>query len=490
MENKLVEERIKKLEELKKLGIDPYPQIFNKTHNAIEILEKFKDLAKEEKTDFKVSMAGRIMTKRDMGKAAFAHIQDVSGKIQIYVREDEITEKKYEIFKKLDLGDIIGIEGIVFRTKMGEISIKVKDLKLLTKSIQVLPEKFHGLKDTEIRYRQRYTDLIVNPEVREIFMKRARTIKMIKEYLDKKEFLEVETPLLQKTYGGASAKPFITHLNALNMEVFLSISPELYLKRLVVGGFERVYTICKNFRNEDIDTNHNPEFTMLEFYYAYANYEKLMEMTEELVPQLVKEINGSYEIKQNNQTLNFKPPFKRIKFKDLILKETGIDIDKTKDFEDLKKEIIKKKLPNVNVKDAKSYSSLMDELYKRVCRPNLIQPTFLTHYPVEMIALAKRNEKDPTKINSFQLLVNGAEIVKAYDELNDPIDQRNRMEEQQKLLKKGDKEAMPLDEDFLNALEMGMPPTAGYGMGIDRLMMLLTNQDSIKEVILFPFMKD
>ncbi len=489
-ENQLIKQRIQKLNNLKQNGINPYPYSFDQKDHAIDILNKFKKLKNDKKTKINVSIAGRIMTLRVMGKAGFAHVQDGSGKIQIYVREDIIGKDGYKTFSKSDLGDIIGVRGIVFCTKKGEISIWVKKFELLSKSIRPLPEKWHGLKDTEIRYRKRYLDLIVNPEVKEIFLKRAKIIKKIREFLDNYNFLEVETPLLQQNYGGASAKPFKTHLNFLNMDLFLSISPELYLKRLIVGGFERVYTICKNFRNEGIDTTHNPEFTMLEFYYAYANYEKLMKMTEELIPKLVKEINGNYKIKLNDAVINFKPPFKRIKFREFILKETGIDIDKYKDFDSLKKEIIKRKIQNVNVNNAKHYGALMDELYKRVCRPKIIQPTFLTHYPVEMIALAKRNKEDPSKINTFQLLVNGAEVVKAYDELNDPIDQRNRLEEQQILLRKGSEEAMPMDEDFINALEVGMPPTAGYGLGIDRLVMLLTGNDSIKDVILFPFMRN
>jgi len=488
-EDQLIAQRIEKLNQIRASGVNPYPYNFNQKDHASEILEKYKKLKNHEVTKEKVSIAGRIMTIRLMGKASFLHIQDETGKIQAYVRQDDIGEKSYELFKKFDMGDIIGIEGIIFSTKAGEISVWAKKIELLCKSIRPLPEKWHGLKDTEIRYRKRYLDLISNPEVKEVFIKRVQIIKEIRKFLDKEGFLEVETPLLQPVYGGASAKPFKTHLNALDMEVFLSISPELYLKRLIVGGFERVYTICKNFRNEDIDTTHNPEFTMMEFYYAYQNYEKLMEMTEELIPDLVKNLNGTYDIKVEGKDISFKPPFKRIKFRDFILNETGIDIDKTKDFESLKKEIEKKKIKNVDVRNAKNYGNLMDELYKRVCRPKIISPTFLTHYPVEMIALAKRNDKDPTKINTFQLIVNGAELVKAYDELNDPIDQRNRLEEQKINMKKGDQEAMPFDEDFVNALEVGMPPTAGYGLGIDRLAMFLLEKDSIKDVILFPFMK-
>ncbi len=487
-EDHLFKERKEKLKELESKGINPYPQEFEKKDDITTILSTYDKLKSEEKAKKKVQTTGRMMLKREMGKASFANIQDQTGRIQIYVTLDLIKDE-YQTFKKLDIGDIIGVKGTPFRTKKGELSIEVESLTLLSKSLRPLPEKWAGLKDVETRYRQRYLDLIVNPEVRETFVKRAKIIKTIREYLNNKGFLEVETPLLQPTYGGASAKPFTTHLNALDMNIFLSISPELYLKRLIVGGFEKIYTICKNFRNEGIDTTHNPEFTMLEFYHAYATYETLMEMTEELIPLLVKTLYNSYTIKIGDKEFNFKPPFKRVAFRDLILEHTQIDIDTCRGFEALKNEIVKRKIKNVNIEQAKSYGSLMDELYKRVCRPNILQPTFLTHYPVEMIALAKRNPKDPTKINSFQLLIDGAEIVKAYDELNDPIDQRARMEEQQRFLKKGNEEAMPLDEDFLHALEIGMPPTAGYGLGIDRLTMFLDGKESIKDVILFPFMK-
>ena len=488
-EEQLIQQRIEKLNQIKKMGTNPYPYTFNKKNHASEILEKYKKLKDHEITKDNVSIAGRIMTLRLMGKASFLHLQDETGKIQVYLRQDDIGEKNYELFRKFDMGDIIGIEGNVFKTKAGEISVWAKKIELLCKSIRPLPEKWHGLKDTEIRYRKRYLDLISNPEVKEVFIKRSRIITEIREFLDKDGFLEVETPILQPVYGGASAKPFKTHMNALDMDVFLSTSPELYLKRLIVGGFEKVYTICKNFRNEDIDTTHNPEFTMLEFYYAYQNYEKLMKMTEELIPDIIKKLNGGYNVKVENKEISFKPPFKRIKFRDFILDETGIDIDKAGDFNSLKKEIEKRRLKNIDVRHAKNYVGLVDELYKRVCRPKIINPTFLTHYPVEMIVLAKRNDKDPRKINTFQLLVGGVELVKAYDELNDPIDQRKRLEEQKMNMKKGDEEAMPFDEDFINALEVGMPPTAGYGLGIDRLAMFLLGKDSIKDVILFPFMK-
>lgn len=487
-EESLFKERLSKLKELRNWGIDPYPHSFDKKDKITDIVKEYSKLKKEEITKHKVSVAGRVMLIRNMGGASFFNIQDQEGNIQCYIRKDEVKDS-YKVFNKLDLGDIVGVEGIVFKTKTGELSVWVKKFELLTKALRPLPEKFHGLKDVEIRYRKRYLDLIVNPEVREVFIKRTKTIKLIREFLDEDGFLEVEVPVLQNIYGGASAKPFKTHLNSLNTDVFLSISPELYLKRLVVGGFEKIYTICKNFRNEDIDTAHNPEFTMLEFYEAYANYEKLMDMSEKLISKLAKEVNGGYEVELKGIKINLKPPFAKIKFRDFIFQETKIDIDTCKDFESLKKEIIKKNIPLVDIKNIKCYGALFDELYKRVCRPKIIQPTFLIHYPVEMIALAKRNEEDPSKIDTFQLIINGAEIIKAYDELNDPVDQKKRLEEQQSLLKKGSEEAMPFDEDFVNALEIGMPPTAGFGMGIDRLMMVLTGKDSIKDVIFFPFMK-
>lgn len=487
-EESLFKERLSKLKELRNWGVNPYPHSFDKKDKTIDIIKEYSKLKKEEITKHRVSIAGRVMLLRNMGGASFFNIQDQEGNIQCYIRKDEVKDS-YKVFNKLDLGDIVGVEGIVFKTKTGELSVWVKKFELLTKALRPLPEKFHGLKDVEIRYRKRYLDLIVNPEVREVFIKRTKAIKLIREFLDEDGFLEVEVPVLQSNYGGASAKPFKTHLNSLNSDVFLSISPELHLKRLMVGGFEKIYTICKNFRNEDIDTAHNPEFTMLEFYEAYADYEKLMDMSEKLISKLAKEVNGGYEVELGGVKINLKPPFAKIKFRDFILKETKIDIDTCKDFESLKKEIIKRNIPLVDIKNAKHYGALLDELYKRVCRPKIVQPTFLTHYPVEMIALAKRNEEDNSKINTFQLIINGAEIIKAYDELNDPVDQKKRLEEQQSLLKRGSEEAMPFDEDFVNALEIGMPPTAGFGMGIDRLMMVLTGKDSIKDVIFFPFMK-
>jgi len=481
-EEQIINERIKKLKELKSQGVNPYPNKFEKKETILEILNS--KLGKDVKT------AGRLMTKRDLGKIIFCNFKDGTGEIQIILQQGETPEKTKEFFKKyIDAGDFVGIIGKIIKTKTGQKSILVKNLELLTKSILPLPEKFHGLQDKEEKYRKRYLHLIMNPEVQEIFKTREKIIETLRNFLKIQQFIEVETPVLQTIYGGASATPFTTHLNALNLNLYLSISPELYLKRLIVGGMERVYTICKNFRNEGIDSFHNPEFTMMEYYAAYQNYEDHIKFTEDFFKLLKKNLGLKDTIEYQGKKISLKIPFKKITFKELILKHTQIDIDKENTFEKLSNAIKKKKLKNVQIKECSHYGALLDEMYKRVARPNIIQPTFLTHYPVEMIALAKRNEKDSKKINSIQLIINGAEIIKAYDELNDPYDQEKRLKEQEALLRKGDGEAMPMDEDFINALKIGMPPTAGYGMGIDRLTMFLTNQKSIRDVILYPFMK-
>ena len=481
-EDEIIKERLRKLDELKKQKINPYPNRYEKKQDVSECLKL--------KLNTKVKTAGRIMTMRLLGKIAFGKLNDSSGNIQLVFQDKTTPKKDFEFFKKyIDSGDFIGIEGEIFKTKTGEHSILVKKLELLSKSILPLPEKWHGLTDKEERYRKRYLDLIINPEVKEVFDKREKIIDVIRELLKNKGFKEVDTPYLQPVYGGASAEPFKTHLNALDIDLFLAISPELYLKRLIVGGYDKVFTIARNFRNEGIDRWHNPEFTMMEYYAAYENYEYHMKFTEELFDYLRKKLNIKETIEYQDKKINLKTPFKKITFRDLLKKEIGIDIDKDNTFEKLKKEIENKKIQGVNIKDCHHYGALLDELYKRVVRPRIIQPTFLTNYPVELIALAKRNEKDNTKINSIQLIIDGAEIMKAYDELNDPFDQEERLKEQAKLLRQGSKEAMPMDEDFINALKIGMPPTAGYGLGIDRLVILLTNQASIRDVILFPFMK-
>jgi len=490
-QEEMIKARRKKLDGLRAAEINPYPHKFDVKNYSKKIKEKYAKLKNDSRGGGRVKVAGRVMRVRDIGKLIFVTIQDSKGRLQLILQKGETSVKDFELFKKyIDTGDFIGVSGVVMKTRAGEVSVLVKSLVVLSKALLPLPEKFHGIQDKEERYRKRYLDLIMNPEVKEVFEKRGIVIDEIKSFLKEQDFIEVEIPTLQSIYGGASATPFKTHLNALDIDLFLSISPELHLKRLVVGGMDKVFTIGKNFRNEGIDFSHNPEFTMMEFYYAYANYEKLMEMTEDLFKRLKKKLNLKDEIKYQGKKINLKLPFKRITFHKLILNKTGIDLKKADDFDKLKKAITSKKLNEVNIKECKHYGALLDELYKRVVRPGIIQPTFLTHYPVEMIALAKRNEKNPRVINTFQLIIDGAEIVKAYDELNDALDQEARLKEQAQLLKKGDEEAMPMDEDFVNALKIGMPPTAGYGMGIDRLVMLLTGQESIRDVLLFPFMKE
>jgi lysyl-tRNA synthetase class 2 len=489
-EELIVKERLRKIEELRKLGINPYAYRFEKKENSADLQEKYKKLKNDERTKDKARAAGRVLVIRDLGKLIFATLQDGSGKIQIQLQSDETPEKDLEFFKKyIDSGDFIGVEGTILRTKRGELTILAKKIELLTKSVLPLPEKWHGLQDKEERYRKRYLDLIMNPEVKEVFLKREKIIDELRSFLKEEGFVEVETPALQSVYGGASAKPFTTHLNALDIDLFLSISPELHLKRLIVGGFEKVFTICKNFRNEGIDAVHNPEFTMMEYYASYKNYEYHIDFAERFINRIKKKLGLGDTIEYQGKKISIKTPFKRIKFRDLLIKEIGIDIDKADNFKKLAEEIKKKNLKDIDISGCHHYGALLDEVYKRAIRPSIIQPVFLTHYPVEMIALAKRNDEDPRKINTVQLIIDGAEIVKAYDELNDPIDQENRLKEQAELLKKGDNEAMPMDDDFINALKVGMPPTAGYGMGIDRLVMLLTNSASIRDAILFPFMK-
>ncbi|MEM3075017.1 MAG: lysine--tRNA ligase [Candidatus Pacearchaeota archaeon] len=488
-ENQIIENRMKKIEELRNIGINPYPHKFDVKNYAFELHEKYKKLKNDKKTKDKVSIAGRVMIKRDMGKISFATLQDSSGKIQIISQEKETPKKIFEMFKKyVDTGDFIGINGNIIKTKSGELSILIKRMEILSKAILPLPEKWHGLIDKEERYRKRYLDLVMNSEVKNVFLKREKIINIIRNFLKERRFNEVETPALQSVYGGASATPFKTHLNALDIDLFLSISPELYLKRLIVGGFEKVFTIGKNFRNEGIDSTHNPEFTMMEFYIAYADYEYLMKITEDLIKEILNKLKIKNPIEYQGKKLNFLK-IKRLKFIDIVKKEIGIDITRENNFDRLKNAIYRSKINTINVNNCKHYGALLDELYKRTIRPKIIQPTFLTHYPVEMIALAKRNQNNPRIINTFQLIVDGAEIVKAYDELNDPLEQNERLKEQAKFLHEGDKEAMPIDEDFITALKVGMPPTAGYGLGIDRLTMILTNQPSIRDVILFPFMK-
>ncbi len=431
-------------------------------------------------------LAGRMMSRRIMGKASFAHIQDTSGKIQAYVRRDDIGEELYGDFKKWDIGDIVGVEGFAFRTKTGEISLHATNIVLLSKSLQPLPEKWHGLKDRDTRYRQRYTDLIVNPEVKETFIKRSKIISTIRRYLDTLGFIEVETPMLVSNAGGAAARPFETHYNALNEDVKLRISLELYLKRLIVGGIDRVYEIGRVFRNEGVDTRHNPEFTLMELYQAYTDYYGMMELTENMFRLLAQEVCGSTTIKYGEHTIDLGKPFERLTMIEAVKKYTGVDFDEIADTEAAKK-IADEKGVHYEARHAKG--DILNLFFEEFVEEHLIQPTFIMDHPVEISPLTKRKPDKPDYVERFELFINSWEMCNAYSELNDPVDQRQRFEDQEKQLAAGNDEANRTDEDFMNALEIGMPPTGGIGYGIDRLTMLLTDSPAIRDVLLFPTMK-
>ena len=476
-----------KLQKLMDAGLDPYPAKFDRSHLLSAVISQFDDLLKEGTV---ITVAGRLKAFRGHGGLTFATIEDGSVPMQIAFHKDVLGEKIYDtVLPCLDLGDFIGVEGKVFTTKRGERSIDVHKLTVLTKSLLPLPEKWHGLTDTEVRYRKRYLDLISNPEVREIFKKRSLIVKTIRSFLDNEGFMEVETPILQTLAGGAAARPFKTHHNALDIDLFLRIAPELYLKRLVVGGFEKVYEVARCFRNEGIDHSHNPEFTQVEFYWAYADYEDLMKLTERLLADILSAVNGgSLKLMHEGTELDFTAPFARVSFRDIVLDKTGIDINVTNTEEKLYAEI-KKKALRVDTGSVFGFGEMVEALYKEYCRNTLIQPTFLTDYPVAMIPLAKRRKDDPSKVATFQLVAKGMELCKAYNELNDPVDQAERFREQEVLGAKGAEEAQKTDDDFIEALSIGMPPTAGFGMGIDRLSLFLTGVHSIKETILFPTLR-
>ena len=480
--NELLQIRRTKLEELQNKGKDPF-QItqFEVTHKSKEILEMFDELEGKE-----VKIAGRIMTKRLMGKASFCHIQDRDGQVQSYVRKDAIGEEAYEEFKHYDLGDIVGITGDVFKTQKGEISVKAKEVLLLSKSLQILPEKFHGLKDTDTRYRQRYLDLIVNPDVKEAFTKRSQIIKEIRRFLDAKEYLEVETPVLTAIPGGAAAKPFNTHHNALDMPMHLRISLELPLKRLIVGGFERVYEIGRVFRNEGLSVRHNPEFTLLELYEAYTDYYGMMDLTESLIRTVAQNVLNTTTITYDGDEIDLGNPFERLTMVDAVKKYANIDFDTITTDEEahaLAKE------HHVDVEKHFKKGEILNAFFEEFAEENLVQPTFIMDHPVEISPLAKRKPENPDYTERFELFITKREFANAFSELNDPIDQRTRFEYQEVLRQAGDEEANQIDEDFLLALEYGMPPTGGLGIGIDRLVMLLTNSYSIRDVLLFPTMK-
>jgi lysyl-tRNA synthetase, class II len=489
--NELMVRRREELAQLQQRGINPYPYSFNRTEYSQEILDKFTEGAERN-----VAVAGRIMSIRAMGKASFCHLQDSRGKIQIYLRRDDLGEM-YDAFKLLDIGDIVGVEGFVFKTRMGEVSIHARRIELLAKSLRPLPvvkEKvdeqgnktlFDPLADKELRYRQRYVDLVVNGNVREVFVKRARLVQSIRRFFDARGYLEVETPILQPLYGGAFARPFKTHHNALDVDLYLRIADELYLKRLIVGGYDGVYEFAKDFRNEGMDKSHNPEFTMLEVYVAYKDYLWMMEMVEQLIGSAAREVNGTTTWTVGDHEIDFTPPWKRLTMFDAIKQHTGKDL-RGKSANELR--AIAREL-HCEVEPGDGLGTIVDAVFSEHVEPKLIQPTFITDYPVEMSPLAKKHRSEPGLVERFEAIVNGHELCNAFSELNDPLDQRDRFEQQLKQREGGDEEAHRMDEDYVRALSYGMPPTAGEGVGIDRLTMLLTNSKSIRDVILFPLMR-
>lgn len=480
--NEMLMMRREKLKELNEMDKNPFLiEKYDYTHHSANIKDNFEELEEQE-----VSVAGRIMSRRGHGKVSFMDLQDSQGRIQAFIKMNAIGEEAYKQLSLLDLGDIIGIKGEVFRTKSGEISVRAKEVTLLTKSLQILPEKFHGLKDQDLRYRQRYVDLIVNPEVKETFILRSKIIKGIREYLDDREFLEVETPILNTIAGGANARPFVTHHNTLDIDMYLRIANELYLKRLIVGGFEKVYEMGRMFRNEGMSYKHNPEYTSIELYQAYVDYEEMMKLTEELVAYVAEKTLGSTKINFQGTDIDLTPPWRRLDMEDAIKEYVGIDFS-TIDTDEEAIEVAKAK--GIEIQPGMKRGHIISEMFEEFCEKHLVQPTFVTHHPVEVSPLAKRNPDDPRKTNRFEAFINTWEIANAFSELNDPIDQKERFSEQVKQREMGDVEAHMMDMDFVNALEVGLPPTGGLGIGIDRLIMILTNQPTIRDVILFPTMK-
>ncbi len=492
--NQLKKVRREKLAELQAAGKDPFViTSFDQTYHTRQILEHFDELAGEldeegnyTKEPTMVSIAGRMLFKRVMGKASFANLQDRDGRIQIYVSRNDLGDEAYADFKHMDIGDIIGVKGFPFRTKTGEISVHAKELVMLSKSLEPLPEKYHGLQDTDTRYRQRYVDLIVNEEVRETFKKRSAIIREIRRFLAERDFMEVETPMLVSNAGGAAARPFETHYNALDEDVKLRISLELYLKRLIVGGLERVFEIGRVFRNEGVDTRHNPEFTLMELYQAYTDYNGMMELTESMFRDLAEKVCGSTTITYGDKEIDLGKPFRRLTMIDAIKEETGIDFDRVVTDEEAKKLADEH---HVEYEDRHKKGDIVNLFFDEFCEDKMIQPTFIMDHPIEISPLTKKKPSDPSKVERFELYINGWEMCNAYSELNDPIDQRERFAAQDALADAGDEEANHTDEDFLHAMEIGMPPTGGIGYGIDRLVMLLTNSAAIRDVLLFPTMK-
>ncbi|MFF2912612.1 lysine--tRNA ligase [Paenibacillus sp. NPDC057934] len=487
--SELLQIRRAKLDELRGLGIDPFGKKYERNANAGDLLKEYDSFTQEEleEKNIQVSVAGRIMGKRKMGKASFAHIQDLSGKIQIYVRQDSIPETQYAAFNILDLGDIIGIKGTVFKTKTGETSIKVKDLEVLSKSLLPLPEKYHGLKDVELRYRQRYVDLIINPEVQQTFIARSKIIQSMRRYLDSLGYLEVETPTLHAIAGGAAARPFITHHNTLDMQLYMRIAIELHLKRLIVGGLEKVYEIGRVYRNEGISTRHNPEFTMIELYEAYADYQDIMNLTENLIAHIAQEVLGTQKVNYQGQEVDLSPGWRRVSMVDAVKEVTGVDFGVQMTDEEAQQLAKEHRVP---VEKHMTFGHILNAFFEQFVEETLIQPTFVMGHPVEISPLAKKNDVDPRFTDRFELFIVAREHANAFSELNDPIDQRQRFEAQLHEKEQGNDEAHEMDDDFIRALEHGMPPTGGLGIGVDRLIMLLTNSASIRDVLLFPHMRN
>ncbi|WP_439020895.1 lysine--tRNA ligase [Bacillus thuringiensis] len=480
--------RREKLHNLREQGIDPFGKRFERTNATNDLLSLYGEFSKEEleEKEISVSIAGRIMTKRGKGKAGFAHIQDLHGQVQIYVRKDAVGDEEYELFKTADLGDLVGIEGKVFKTNVGELSVKATGFTLLTKSLRPLPDKYHGLKDVEQRYRQRYLDLITSMESRETFVTRSKIIREMRRYLDDNGYLEVETPMMHAIAGGASARPFITHHNALDMELYMRIAIELHLKRLIVGGLEKVYEIGRVFRNEGVSTRHNPEFTMIELYEAYADYKDIMKLTENMVAHIAKQVLGTTTIQYGDYEINLEPEWTRLHMVDAIKEHSGADFWNPMSVEEAR-EIAKEH--NVDIKDTMEVGHIINEFFEQKVEDKLIQPTFIYGHPVEISPLAKKNDEDPRFTDRFELFIVAREHANAFTELNDPIDQKERFEAQLKEREQGNDEAHMMDDDYIEALEYGMPPTGGLGIGIDRLVMLLTNAPSIRDVLLFPAMR-
>lgn len=479
----IIKNRLNKLNKIKNSGIEPYPVFCSRNTTCKKAKQDFNKLLKSKK---EIILAGRIRMTRIHGGLTFVEIDDGEDKIQLSFQKRKLGEKGYKFFlDNFDIGDFIEVRGILFLTKRGEETLEVLNYKILAKSIKPLPDKWHGLKDTEEKFRKRYLDLIFNPEIKEKFKEKSEILKEIRNYLDKNGFIEVDTPILQPIYGGAKAKPFKTKHNALNTNFYLRISPELYLKRLLVGGFEKIYEMGKCFRNEGIDRSHNPDFTMLEFYWAYADYKELMKFTEKFLSSVVKKVYGKFIIEYQGQKINFKAPWKRIEFLDFIKKETGID------YSSLNKDALAKKAEKLGIKIEKSMQKpeIIDEIYKKTCRHKLQDPVFLIHHPLGFFPLAKSYEKNAEKLANFQVLIGGWEIINAFSELNDPVEQKQRLQEQEKFYKEGAEEAQRIDGDFIEALEYGMPPAAGWGMGVDRFVAILTDFYSLREAILFPAMK-